>query len=103
MHSDNRKVISIRKIDEINKKNESFQHKDIAEQQHMLQLSVDRLETELANLQLQKKKVLDDLKRAIDIEKANWLEQKEEEKQIAQKTGYKIGYDAAQEEVFTKH
>lgn len=91
------KIISLKKVTEINNESSNVVESNTEEQYSVLQLKVEKAEQQLASLKQQKEKMLNDLKHAIDTEKETWLKQKEKEKQQAKDTGYKIGYDEGKE------
>lgn len=97
MSPNNKKVISIKKIAEINQKPNGLSNNS-EDHQSVLQTEIDALHVEINALQQQKHKLLTDLKQAIERERTAWLEQKEKEKNEAQKVGYKVGYDAGYEQ-----
>lgn len=100
--TENKKVISIKKLSEIFE--QEAQPEQFVEADEMtLQLKIDQLNQEIKNLQLQKEKVLQDLQIAIQDEKQLWEQQKEQEKQEAQEVGYKVGYDAGYEDALEKY
>lgn len=96
-NSDNHKVISLRKVAASQKKNDSLENK--GEDEFLsLQMKIERSKKQLASLEQQKETLLQDVKDVIEKEKKDWQVQKKEEQEIAEKTGYKIGYDQGQEE-----
>lgn len=75
----------------------------VEENEVTLQIKVDQLKQEINHLQIQKNKVLKDLRESIAREKEQWTEQKEIEKKQAEQVGYKVGYDAGYEDVFKQY
>ena len=99
---ENKKVISIKKINEIiEEKTESQPY--IEENETTLQIKIDQLRQEIENLSSQKEKLLEDIRLAIENEKEAWEEQKEVERKEAQQVGYKVGFDEAYEKVFEQY
>lgn len=102
LFSEKRKVISIKKISDIQVVNEEPIENE-AEAEIMLQMKIDSLQQQINNLEEQKTKVLNDLQSAIENERQLWEEEKERTKKEAEELGYKVGYDAGYEEVFNKY
>lgn len=103
IHSfENKKVISIKKLSDIQQEIKS-EPENNENRKQSLKLEIDQLEQKIAQLHEQKKKILEDLKTTIEKERNNWKKEKEEERKEAQRVGYKVGYDAGYEEVFEKH
>lgn len=103
LFSDQKKVISIKKLSEIQVPQEEPQDDHETENEIMLQMKIDSLKQQIDRLEAQKNKVLADLKVAIEEEKKQWEEEKERTKKAAEELGYKIGYDAGYEEVFQQY
>lgn len=95
--SENHKVISLKKVNEINRDKTDFAQLNLDEQHATLQIEIERHKQQLVSLQKQKDKMLQDIKEAIHKEKEEWLETKEQEREQVKKVGFKVGYDEGQE------
>ncbi|MFD2133127.1 flagellar assembly protein FliH [Pseudogracilibacillus auburnensis] len=93
----NHKVISIKKMTNMNRHKTDFDELNMDEQHATIQVEIEKAKQQLATLQEQKEKMLNDMKEAIKKEKEVWLKEKEIERQKAEKIGYGIGYDKGQE------
>lgn len=91
-HTDQQKVISIKKLNDIQQRPIS-QNTDMKNRQAGLKQEIAQLEQELDDLKSKKKTMLSQMKTAIEKEKEAWQEKKEKEKQEAKEFGYKVGYD----------
>lgn len=89
----NVKVISLKKLSDIQKSQNDSTTTNIEEHTIKLENEMTELEQSLKDLEQKKEKMLTDIKEAIEKEKTIWLETKEKERQEAKDTGYKIGYD----------
>lgn len=100
----NHKVISIRKMNEFNRKQTNdFDQLNDEEQDAALKIEIAKTKQQLSSLQQQKEKMLHDIKEAIQKEKQEWLEIKEVEREQAKEVGYKVGYDVGQEKAVQEY
>jgi len=102
LSSENKKVISIKKINEIIEQKAEPQSY-IEGNETSLQIKIDQLRQEIESLTSQKEKLLEDIQLAIENEKEAWEQEKEMERKEAQEVGYKVGYDEAYEKVFQQY
>lgn len=101
---ENKKVISIKKPEEIFKKQtvEETEEK-IEENEITLQIQIDKLKNEITHLEKEKQKLLESIRTVVQQEKQAWQEQKEIEQKEAQEVGYKVGFDKGLEDAFKQY
>ncbi len=91
-----KKVISIKSIKDIV---EAEEEEAVDHQATNLQMEVDRLRTELRQLEVEKERLLSEVRQTIAQEKEAWQVEKEEERERAKEVGYQEGYNQAVQEV----
>lgn len=101
--SKHHKVISLKSVAELNKEKSNGTNFSHEEQYATLQMKLENVKHQIASLEQQKEKMLNDLKEAIDSEKQEWMKQKEVEKKQAKEVGHKIGVDQGREEALTEY
>lgn len=102
-YSKNTKVISLKDVAQLNNQKSASDEYDEGEQYISYQMKIENSKHQLASLEQQKDKMLNDLKKAIDKEKQEWMNQKKVEEQQAKEMGYKIGFDQGREEALSEY
>lgn len=100
--TNNPKVITLKKINQIEPK-EELEQLELDEQDATLRIEIEKKKEELKSLEEQKNKMLIELKEAILKEKEAWQETKEMERKQAEEVGYKVGYDAGEEKAIQEY
>src|SRR5690625_3927570 len=100
---DKHKVISLKKVTELNKEKHHSNNLNAEEQHASLRMEIENKKYQLASLERQREKMLHELKEAIEKEKQAWIEQKKKEEEQAKEIGYKIGFDQGREEALTEY
>lgn len=101
--TDNTKIISLKEVSQLNNQKLNSNEFDEKEQYITYQMKIENSKHQLASLELQKEKMLNDLKEAINKEKQEWIYQKKIEEEQAKETGYKIGFDQGREEALAEY
>ena len=102
-NSKDTKVISLKEVAQLNNQQSDSKEFDEKEQHITYQMKIENSKQQLASLEQQKEKMLNDLKAAINQEKQEWINQKKIEEEQAKEAGYKIGFDQGREEALAKY
>ncbi len=95
-------VIAIKELDFLEAETEE---KDTTyeDQLDAVLLDIDHAKKQLANVQLKKSQLMEEIRMKINKEKEKWVEEKEIERKQAEKEGYQHGFEAGKKEALNQY